>query len=221
MLGFGPGRNPGPAHATRLHHMTRTMLVLGAILVLPGCGLPDRTEGEQAAPPAAARPGVADRISVPCERAITEFSPPGPDLDVVPPDFDVIADVVALRTFESAGLASRGTAHDFYDDPTLRLASKIPVMVRRGTTFEIRVPDSFQDRVALDYVTAGPPALGITFGPCQSETEWLVFPGYVWLANPECITLEVVLPDSTVSSVRMGLGESCAGPQPPRGHADA
>ena len=201
--------------------MTRTMLMLGAILLLAGCGIRDRTASEQAALPAAARPGVADRITVPCERAITEFSPPGPDLNVVSPDFDVIGDVIALRTFESAGPGPPGTAHGLYDDPTLRLASKTPVMVRRGTAVGIRVPGGFQDRVALDYVTAGPPALGIAFGPCEADTEWLVFPGYVWLANPECITLEVVLADSTVSAVRMGLGESCANLEPPGGHADA
>ena len=142
---------------------------------------------------------------------ITEFSPPGPDLNNVDPDFDIIGGVAALRTSETTGYVAPLGAHDFYDDPTLRLASKTPLLVRRGATFELRVPDSFHDRVALDYGNSSPPALRSTFGPCESETEWLLFTGYVWAADPECITLEVVLPDSTVEARQLGLGTPCPG----------
>ena len=78
----------------------------------------------------------------------------------------------------------------------------------RGATFELRVADRFHDRVALDYGRAGP-SLRTTFGLCPSETEWLLFTGYVWVADPECITLEVVLPDSTVEARELGLGAPC------------
>ena len=76
--------------------------------------------------------------------------------------------------------------------------------------FELRVADRFHDRVALDYGRSGP-SLRTTFGPCPSETEWLLFTGYVWVADPECITLEVVLPDSTVEARELGLGAPCPG----------
>lgn len=174
-------------------------------LFLPGCGeLREPPVTQHTSLPPSTRAAVVDRIEVPCEYTITEFSPPGPDLNTVGPDFDIIGGVAALRT----GDRSQGTAHRFYDDPTLRLASKTPLLVLRGATFELRVPDSFHDRVALDYGRSGP-SLRTTFGPCQSETEWLLFTGYVWVADPECITLEVVLPDSTVEARELGLGAPC------------
>ena len=106
-----------------------------------------------------------------------------------------MAGVAALRTARSDGRVAGLAAHGFYDDPALRLGAKTPVLVRRGSTFELRVPDSFRDRVALDFVHSGPPALRIVFGLCESDTEWMVFIGYVWVADRECIALEVVLQD--------------------------
>lgn len=178
-------------------------------LLLPGCGLREPPVTQQPSPPST-RATVVDRIEVPCEYTITEFSPPGPDLNTVDPDFDIIGGVAALRTSKTAGYRRQLTARDFYDDPTLRLAAKTPLLVRRNATFELRVPDSFHDRVALDYGRSGP-SLRTTFGPCGSETEWLLFTGYVWVADPECITLEVVLPDSTVEARELGLGAPCGG----------
>lgn len=179
-------------------------------LLLPGCGLREPPVTQQTSLLPSTRATVVDRIEVPCKDTITKFSPPGPDLNTVDPDFDIIGGVAALRTSKTAGYVAQLSAHGIYDDPTLRLASKKPLLVRRGATFELRVPDSFHDRVALDY-GAGPPSLRITFGPCESETEWLLFTGYVWVADPECITLEVVLPDSTVEARELGLGAPCPG----------
>lgn len=181
-------------------------------LLLAGCGeLREPPVTQQSSLLPSTRATVVDRIEVPCENTITEFSPPGPDLNAVDPDFDIIGGVAALRTSKTAGYVAQLSAHGFYDDPTLRLAAKTPLLVRRGATFELRVPGSFHDRVALDYGYSGPPSLRTTFGPCESETEWLLFTGYVWVADPECITLEVVLPDSTVEARELGLGAPCRG----------
>ena len=177
-------------------------------LFLPGCGLREPPATQPTSPPPSTRATVADLIEVPCEDTITEFSPPGPDLNTVDPDFDIIGGVAALRTSKTAGHVAQLSEHGFYDDPTLRLAAKTPLLVRRGTTFELRVPDRFHNRVALDYGRAGP-SLRATFGPCESETEWLLFTGYVWVADPECIALEVVLPDATVEARELGLGAPC------------
>lgn len=178
-------------------------------LLLPGCGLREPPVTQPTSLPPSTRATVVDRVEVPCEDTITEFSPPGPDLNTVDPDFDIIGGVAALRTSETAGYVAQLSAHGFYDDPTLRLASKTPLLVRRGATFELRVPDGLHDRVALDYGNSSPPSLRTAFGPCGSETEWLLFTGYVWVADPECITLEVVLPDSTVAARELGLGAPC------------
>ena len=183
---------------------------MGMALLLAGCGLREPPATQPNSLPPSTRTAVADLIKVPCEYTITEFSPPGPDLNTVDPDFDIIGGVAALRTSRTSGQRSQGTAHGFYDDPTLRLASKTPLLVRRGSTFELRVSNSFHDRVALDYGRSGP-SLRTTFGPCESETEWLLFTGYVWVADPECITLEVVLPDSTIEARELGLGAPCPG----------
>ena len=183
---------------------------MGVALLLAGCGVREPPVAQQSSLPASTRAAVADRIEVPCEDTITEFSPPEPDLNTVDPDFDIVGGVIALRTRmgETAGYVAQLTAHGFYDDPSLRLAAKTPLLVRRGATFELRVPDSFHDRVALDYGPSGP-SLRTTFGPCESETEWLLFTGYVWVADPECITLEGVLPDSTVETRQLALGAPC------------
>ena len=189
--------------------LRRWLLAVGMALFLPGCGeIRELPATQQSSQPPSTRASVVDRIEVPCQETITEFSPPGPDLNTVDPDFDIIGGVAALRTSKTAGYVAQLSAHGFYDDPTLRLASKTPLLVRRGATFELRVSHSFHDRVALDYGRAGP-SLRTTFGPCESETEWLLFTGYVWVADPECITLEVVLPDSTVEARELGLGTPC------------
>ena len=129
-------------------------------------------------------------------------------MNTVDPGLDIIGGVAALRTAKTSGYVARLSAHGLYDDPTLRLASKTPLLVRRGATFELRVADGFHDRVALDYGRSSP-SLRTAFGPCDSETEWLLFTGYVWVADPECISLEVVLPDSTVEARDLGLGAPC------------
>ena len=186
----------------------RLLLASGVAFLMDGCGVREPPVAQQPSLPASTRVAIVDRTEVPCEHTITEFSPPGPDLNAVDPAFDVIGGVVALRTSKTAGYVSQLSAHGFYDDPMLRLASKTTLLVRRGATFELRVPDSFHDRVALDYGQSGP-SLRTAFGPCESETEWLLFTGYVWVADPECISLEVVLPDSKVEARQLGLGAPC------------
>ena len=185
----------------------RCLLALGVALLLAGCGVREPPVTQQTSLPPA-RAAVADRVEVPCEDTITEFSPPGPDLNTVDPDFDIVGGVIALRTSKSSGDVAQLSAHGFYDDPTLRLAAKTPLLVRRGATFELRVPDGFHDRVALDYGRSGP-SLRTAFGPCQSETEWMLFTGYVWVADPECISLEIVLPDFTIEARQLDLGAPC------------
>lgn len=189
--------------------LRRLLLALGVALLLPACELREPPATPQSSLLPSTRATVVDRIEVPCENTITEFSPPGPDLNTVDPDFDIIGGVAALRTSKTAGYVAQLSAHGLYDDPTLRLASKTPLLVRRGATFELRVADGFRDRVAFDYVDSDPPSLRTAFGPCESETEWLLFTGYVWVADPECITLEVVLPDSKVEARELGLGAPC------------
>lgn len=110
-------------------------------LLLPGCGLREPPVTQKPSLPPPTRANVVDLIEVPCEHTITEFSPPGPDLNTVDPDFDIIGGAAALRTSKTAGYIAQLSAHGFYDDPTLRLASKTPLLVRRGATAELRVPD--------------------------------------------------------------------------------
>ena len=196
------------------------LLALSVALLLSGCGLREQPVTRDPSPSVSARGVVTDRLAVPCEQTITEFSPPGPDLNTVDPDFEIVGGVAALRTAGSDGRVAGVAAHGFYDDPALRLGAKTPVLVRRGSTFELRVPDSFRDRVALDFVHSGPPAFRIAFGPCESDTEWMVFIGYVWVADRECVALEVVLQDSTVETLTLGLGTPCPGKQSQRASSD-
>ena len=163
------------------------------------------------------RVGVAYWLPLRCEQMVTEFSPPQPDLNELDPDSQIIGGVAALRTSESTGYASQTAAQGRYEDPTLRLAAKTPLFVRRGSVFELRVPESFHDRVAIGWGSI--PTHRLAVGPCESDTEWLFFPGGVWVADPECVTLEIVLQDSTVETFQLGIGAPCPGQQPPQGYS--
>ena len=175
--------------------------------------------------PAPSRPGVARSASVPCQGAVLDVSA-APDHDPrdVPadPELHIIGGIAALRTGESSGHVHQvarwsyvedGTI-EFPEDPTLGLFSKMPLFVRRAAVFELLVPEGFRDRVAIGFGSSGP-SLALAVGPCDSEREWLIFTGGVWLPEPECITLQAVLQNGMTEPIHLGVGAPCPGQQPP------
>lgn len=197
------------------------VLWLALLLTVQSCGY-----AEDSAQPSG-RAGIAYQAPLLCNNAITQWSPPGPDLNTVDPDFEVVGGVAGLQTSTSSQYAlqagpyfwresdSEFRYNPYSEDPTLQTAARGILLVRRESSFELRVPESFHDSVAFEWGSSGVPAHRLRVGPCESDTEWLFFFGTVFVSEPECITLEVVLPDSTVEPFQMGIGKPCPGQQPP------
>ena len=195
---------------------TASRLVWGVVLVvvLSSCQEAERAD------PAPRDASIARSAAVPCQGAVTDISAaPGYDpWDVAAdPEMHIIGGVAALRTGVGSDLVHQvatrwsyredGTI-EYPADPTLRLGTKMPLFVRSGAAFELRVAEDFRDRVAIGFGSSGP-SLALAVGPCDSEREWLLFTGGVWLPEPECIGLEVVLPNGTTEQIRMGIGARC------------
>lgn len=166
------------------------------LVTLVSCGVGD----DEARP--SGRVGVAYRLPVRCEESVLGVSALGPG-------WEVIGGVVALRTTDSAGDSLQLSERNYRGDPTLRLSGKRGLFVRRGSEAEIRVPETFHDRVAIGWGYYAIPTHRISVGPCDSHLEWLGFSGSIYVADPECVTLEVILENTTVETVRMGMGTSC------------
>lgn len=203
-----------------------SVLWLALLLTVQSCG-----DAEDSSQPSG-RVGIAYLTPLHCDEAITRWSPPGPDLNTLDPDFpdfEVVGGVAALQTSISSQYALPAGFSDRYrytpgsefrydplsEDPTLQTVTRGHLLVRRESSFDLRVSEDFHDRVAFEWGSSGVPAHRLEVSPCESETEWLFFFGRVFVSEPECISLEVVLPDSTVEPFQMGIGKPCPGQQPP------
>ena len=160
-----------------------------------------------------------------------QWSPPGPNLDAIEEEFpnhQIIGGVAALETSNSARYALRagsvsyqtGPRHLSEVDPTLAAAARVSLLVRSGAVFELRISEDFHDRAAFEWGSSRVPAHRLAVGPCSGETEWLFVFGFVFLPEPECVAMEVVLPDGAVEPFQMGIGEPCPGQLPPPEAAD-
>ena len=160
-----------------------------------------------------------------------QWSPPGPNLDAIEEEFpnhQIIGGVAALETSSSARYALKAGTVSYQDgprhlsevDPTLAAAARVILLVRRGAVFELRISEDFHDRAAFEWGSSRVPAHRLAVGPCSGETEWLFVFGFVFLPEPECVAMEVVLPDGAVEPFQMGIGEPCPGQLPPPEAAD-
>ena len=209
-----------PATSSALRRLT-TALWLALLLTVQSCGY-----AEDSSQPSG-RVGIAYQVPLHCDNAITQWSPPGPDLNTVDPDFEIVGGVAALQTSQSSqyALPTNPSFHNKPDsefrynpsseDPTLQTGTRGLLLVRRESSFTLRVPEDFHDRVAFEWGSSGVPAHRLEVDSCESETEWLFYFGSVFVSEPECITLEVVLPDSTIEPFQMGIGKPCPGQLPP------
>ena len=200
-----------------------SVLWLALLLTIQSC----EHAGDSSQP--SGRVGIAYQVPLRCDDAITQWSPPGPDLNTVDPDFEIVGGVAALQTSTSSRYALPAGFRDRYwyepgsefrfdpssEDPTLQTVARGLLLVRRESSFTLRVPEDFHDRVAFEWGSSGVPAHRLEVGSCESETEWLFYFGSVFVSEPECITLEVVLPDSTIEPFQMGIGKPCPGQLPP------
>lgn len=209
-----------------LKRVLAPVLCLALLTIVQAC-----TASEVPAP--SGRAGIAYIVPFACNQAITQWSPPGPNLDAIEEEFpnhQIIGGVAALETSNSARYAVQaGTIYQGWHDkpwhlsevdPTLAVVARVILLVRRGAVFELRISEDFHDRAAFEWGSNRVPAHRLAVGPCSGETEWLFVFGLVYLPEPECVAMEVVLPDGAVEPFQMGIGEPCPGQLPPPEVAD-
>lgn len=162
------------------------------------------------------RVGVAYEVPVRCSDALFAANAPvGNDLQ----QYQIIGGVVALPTASSARTALQTSATNHFDS-AFRLFAKTGLYIRADAELELRVPPEFQDRVAIGWGDPGTPTHAILAFPCDADEEWLSFIGGIWIADPECIALEVVT-GGVVETFKMGVGTACPGQEAPVGRSDS
>ncbi len=138
---------------------------------------------------------------------------------VVPPsDFSIVFDRVALPT----GRALQANPSS-KSDPAAWLFAKTGLFIRRGTSFDLAVPDEWQGRLTLGWGSHAKPTSHLrvpgcrataTVNPIRERDEWLVYAGGYWVPEPACVSV-VVRAGPAEQTVRIGVGASCPGQGPP------
>ncbi len=127
----------------------------------------------------------------------------------VPEDYEVLLDVIALPTANSAPRALQVGRHDGTDPPSY--FAKTGLLVRSGAAFDLEVENP---RTAG--IRWGSPAefsSTISSQGCQGES-WIAFAGGFIVQDPTCVRLKLTVGDQQkVFSV--GAGTACQGQQPP------
>lgn len=133
-----------------------------------------------------------------------------------PSDFSIVLNRVALPTGRALQV-SRGS------DPAAWLFAKEGLLIRRGTSFDLVVPDDWRSRLTVGW---GSPAKRTshlrvpecrptnTLNPIQENDEWLAYPGGYWVSEPACVSV-LVRAGQSEQTVRIGVGAPCPGQSPP------
>ena len=137
----------------------------------------------------------------------------------LPKDFTVFFDAVALPTtdhYPSALQTSSGG-----DDPATRLFAKTGIWYRADTSFDILVPGSLKQDLAVGWGGApSSPGPGVVSGRCPgADHGWVVHPGGYWVSRTMCATL-VVRASGEEKLAKIGLGAPCPGQSQPDGPSD-
>jgi hypothetical protein len=140
--------------------------------------------------------------------------------DPTPPaDLSVVLDRVALPTINALQANASGDS-----DPSARLFSKSLIMIRRGASFDLVVPDEWRGRLIVGWARQGRRGTRVrvpgcrpthTLGPIrETSDEWLGYAVGFWVSEPACVSL-IVRASQSQNQVRIGLGASCPGQGPP------
>jgi hypothetical protein len=196
----------------------------GVAVVVSACTAPGEASREPAGtsvesspspsspPPSEAAPSpdaVLPSAALACADYIDTSPPPG--------DFEIVAGVVALPT--SPGHVAL-QASDGGSGSAERLFAKTGLLVRAGATFELVVPSTVADRMAVVWGSPGTPTRRLTVNACRprdgSAAGWLAYPGGYLVDEEMCAPLDVVA-QSTPHRVLLGIGHGCPGQAaPPR-----
>lgn len=198
------------------------VLACGAVVV-SACTAPSEASPEPGgisveSAPSPSQAGAApssDTVQPSAELACADY------IDTRPPpgDFEIVAGVVALPA--SPGHAAL-QASEGGSGATERLFAKTGLLVRAGATFELVVPTTVADRMAVTWGNPGIPTRRLTVNACQasgdSDAEWLAYPGGYLVDEVMCAPLNVVV-QGEPHRVLVGIGQACPGqaapPRPP------
>ncbi len=139
--------------------------------------------------------------------------------DPTPPsDLSIVLDRVALPTISALQANRSGDS-----DPSARLFTKSLIMIRRGASFDIVVPDEWRGRLIIGWARQGRRSTHIRVPGCrpthtlnpirETSDDWLAYAFGFWVSEPACVSL-IVRAGQAESTVRIGLGASCPGQGP-------
>jgi hypothetical protein len=143
-------------------------------------------------------------VTINCDAAIDELADP-------PVGFRVWSDAVALPSEDrEQGLGRSGPDND----PTsARRFAKVPLIIKRGEVVDLLVGAHSQRNVLVSWgkLTSSGPASHLTSERCSSSDDvgqWLVFPGGVWVLEPQCVELVVQVGRSR-EIAKLDVGQRC------------
>lgn len=131
-------------------------------------------------------------------------------VDSVPDEYSAFSDVVALPTGEDQ--LQRGRSGPDNDLESRRMFSKMGLLVRPGTTFQIHVGPASQGNALIHWGNAGTddPVGSIAVETCAGDSDtWIVFPGGVWTLDPACVDL-LVITDSDQEQLQLPIAADCS-----------
>ena len=165
------------------------------------------TSNDTVSPPPGA--GISELSVLRCKNYIDRH-PPAPDLEV-------IFGAVALPTTTTASALQ--TAPSGKSDPALRLFAKTGLVVKRGETIELEVPENVRSQLAIGWGGAPSTPTWLVRISCPRTAEqsgWFAYAGGYWLHKPACLPL-IVRVGHRAQVVHLGLGTPCPGQRPPEG----
>lgn len=132
-------------------------------------------------------------------------------------DLAVVLDRVALPTINALQANASGES-----DPSARLMTKSLIMIRRGASSDLVVPDEWRGRFIIGWGPQGRRGTHVrvpdcrpthTLNPIRDTDDWLGYPFRFWVSEPACVPL-IVRAGQVEGTARIGLGASCPGQGP-------
>jgi hypothetical protein len=130
----------------------------------------------------------------------------------------VIFDSVALPTARALQ-ATRASL----TDPTAGLFAKDGLLIKRGATFDLVVPDEWTGRLKIGWGSPGEQTKHLRVPGCQPHTTlnqlrdsdpWVAYAGGYWIDRPACVKVLVEAGQQT-QAVSIGVGIACPGQTAP------
>jgi hypothetical protein len=156
-------------------------------------------------------PPLAAISVLPCQEVIGSSSAPRTDESVV---FDRVALPTGrvLQAFPSSAT-----------DSTPWLFAKNGLLIRRGMSFDLIIPEGLQGGFAIGWGSPGPLTRHLripgcqpthTLNPIRESDQWLAYAGGYYVKEPACVSLSVKAGQET-QTVQIGVGTPCPGQSPP------